>query len=317
MKKTHLLHIVILGFLVSTLGACAVLVPGETANRNGPPLGHAMFGAYVKGGVWNQEILFELETALDHEFKILHYFTNWDTPFDTEAVQDILELERIPLITWQATGKPLAAISEGRYDNYLYDWAKSVREIQAEVYIRIFPEMNGNWTTWHGNPKELVAAWQHIVNVFEVEGATNVRWVWSPNVTDEPATEANRMELYYPGARYVDVLALDGYNWGTTRPYTAWKPFEEIFRTPYERVTALGRQPLWLAEVASTEYGGDKAEWINAMLSNTAFPRINAVIWFNENKETDWRIESSRQSLSAFRDWHDDTPTVSTLLASR
>jgi mannan endo-1,4-beta-mannosidase len=314
MKKTHLLQIVILSSLVFTLGGCALL-PRDSSVK-GPPLGSAMFGAYVKGGVWNKEILFELETKLDHEFKILHWFTNWDTPFEGDMVRRILELERIPLITWQATSKPLTAISEGHYDSYLRSWAKGVREVQGDIYIRLFPEMNGNWTTWHGDPTRLVAAWQHIVKVFDKEGATNVRWVWSPNVTDEPATEANRMELYYPGASYVDVLALDGYNWGTTRPHTAWKPFEEIFRTPYERVTALGHQPLWLAEVASTEHGGNKAEWINDMLSSTAFPRINAVIWFNENKETDWRIESSHQSLTAFRDWFNNTPTASVLLAS-
>jgi hypothetical protein len=32
----------------------------------------------------------------------------------------------------------------------------------------------------------------------------------------------------------------------------------------------------------------------------TVFPAIRAVIWFNENKETDWRIESSRTAQAAF-----------------
>jgi mannan endo-1,4-beta-mannosidase len=123
------------------------------------------------------------------------------------------------------------------------------------------------------------------------------------------------MELYYPGERYVDILALDGYNWGTTRPYTAWKDFEAIFQDPYERITALGNQRVWLAEIASTEQGGDKGEWVKGMLSSTAFARIDALVWFNENKETDWRIESSHDSLSAFREWFaDDTRT--TILAS-
>jgi mannan endo-1,4-beta-mannosidase len=317
MKKINLFQLIMISLFVSTLGACAVISPGQTSTHNGPPLGQAMFGAYVKGGVWNQEILLDLETTLDHEFKILHWFTNWDTEFESTIVESILELDRIPLVTWQATGKPLSAIGEGRYDSYLRGWAKGVRDVKGEVYIRIFPEMNGNWTTWHGNPKQLVAAWQHIVKVFDQEGATNARWVWSPNVTDEPATEENQMELYYPGGSYVDVLALDGYNWGTTRPYTAWKPFEAIFQTPYERVTALGNQPLWLAEIASTEHGGDKALWIHDMLNSTSFPRINAVVWFNENKETDWRIESSQQSLTAFREWFNEAPPASTLLASQ
>jgi mannan endo-1,4-beta-mannosidase len=318
MKKTHFFQWMIMSALVSTLGACSFLESAPTkTSGNGQPLGAAMFGAYIKGAVWNKEILLDLETTLEHEFKILHWFTNWDTPFEGTMVERILELNRIPLVTWQATGKPLSAISEGRYDSYLRGWAKGVRDVKGEVYIRLFPEMNGNWTTWSGNPKQLVAAWQHIVTLFRQEGATNARWVWSPNVTDEPATEANRMENYYPGERYVDVLALDGYNWGTTRSYTAWKPFEDIFETPYQRVTALGKQPVWLAEVASTEHGGDKATWINEMLNSTAFPRVKTVVWFNENKETDWRIESSQQSLTAFREWFNETPTPSALLASQ
>jgi mannan endo-1,4-beta-mannosidase len=319
MNKICLFQFTIISVFVSLLGACSMLepVPTKTSTGNGQALGTAMFGAYIKGAVWNKDILLELETSLDHEFKILHWFTNWDTPFEGTMVKRILELNRIPLITWQATGKPLSAISEGRYDTYLRGWAKGVRDIQGEVYIRLFPEMNGNWTSWNGNPKQLVAAWQHIVTLFRQEGATNARWVWSPNVTDEPSIEANRMELYYPGASYVDVLALDGYNWGTTRIYTTWKRFEDIFQTPYERVTALGKQQVWLAEIASTEHGGDKATWINDMLDSTAFPRINAVVWFNENKETDWRIESSQQSLSAFREWFNEAPTTSSLLASR
>jgi mannan endo-1,4-beta-mannosidase len=318
MKKMYIFQLMIVSMLVSLLGACSMLGPAPTkTSGNGQPLGAAMFGAYIKGAVWNKEILLDLETTLEHEFKILHWFTNWDTPFEGTMVERILELNRIPLVTWQATGKPLSAIREGRYDSYLRGWAKGVRNVKGEVYIRLFPEMNGNWTSWNGNPTQLVAAWQHIVTLFRQEGATNARWVWSPNVTDEPATEANRMENYYPGERYVDVLALDGYNWGTTRSYTAWKPFEDIFETPYQRVTALGKQPVWLAEVASTEHGGDKATWINEMLNSTAFPRVKTVVWFNENKETDWRIESSQQSLTAFREWFNETPTPSALLASQ
>jgi Glycosyl hydrolase family 26 len=322
MKQSHLFQFIMISALVFTLAACSgseslPTTPSTPSKGNEPPLGTAMFGAYIKGAVWNKEILFDLETSLEHEFKILHWFTNWDTPFEGTLVERILELERIPLITWQATNKPLPDISAGRYDSYLRTWAKGVGDVQGEVYIRLFPEMNGNWTSWNGNPEQLVAAWQHIVTLFRQEGATNARWVWSPNAKDEPATANNRMENYYPGEGYVDVLALDGYNWGTTRTYTAWKTFEDIFETPYARVTALGKQPVWLAEIASTEHGGDKATWINEMLNSTAFPRINAVVWFNENKETDWRIESSQQSLLAFRDWFDDTPTPSALLASR
>jgi hypothetical protein len=302
------------------LTACSEFtsVPHNTPAQNGTgtPIGDAHFGVYIKGAAWNKTLLFDLEKSVGHEFRIIHWFTNWDAPFEGDLVKRVHGLDRLPLITWQSTNKPLSEISAGRYDAYLRTWAKGVREVGGEVYIRLFPEMNGNWTQWHGNPTQLVSAWQHVVKLFRAEGATNARWVWTPNVTDEPHTDDNRMELYYPGSSYVDVLGLDGYNWGTTRPYTAWKSFETIFQTPYDRITALGNQPVWLAEIASTEQGGDKAQWVNEMLSSAAFPRIEAVVWFNENKETDWRIESSPNSLTAFRTWFDSKEQPA-LVASR
>jgi endoglucanase len=32
------------------------------------------------------------------------------------------------------------------------------------------------------------------------------------------------------------------------------------------------------------------------------FPRIRAVIWFHARKEADWRVNSSPEALSAFRE---------------
>jgi endoglucanase len=59
-----------------------------------------------------------------------------------------------------------------------------------------------------------------------------------------------------------------------------------------------------IAEVASSEPGGSKAQWITDAYSNVIpnqFPQIKAVIWFNEAKEADWRVDSSASSLRSFR----------------
>jgi hypothetical protein len=323
LHSNTLLKDFILSALVLTLAACTELstVPPSPspiqneARGTTEPLGNAMFGAYIKGAAWNKELLFDLEQAVDHEFKIIHWFTSWDMPFETALVNRVLDLGRIPMITWQSRNQSTTDIAAGIHDSYIRTWAKAVKSISGEVYLRPFPEMNGNWTPWHGNPTALVAAWQRVVDIFREEGATNAKWVWAPNVRDEPATLDNRMELYYPGSSYVDILALDGYNWGTTRSYTAWKEFDTIFQDAYNRVGKLGKQPVWVAEVASTEHGGDKGEWVNNMLASTSFPRIEALVWFNEDKETDWRIESSSDSLQAFRSWFTEDEEVT--VASR
>jgi len=60
-----------------------------------------------------------------------------------------------------------------------------------------------------------------------------------------------------------------------------------------------------IAEVASTESGGDKAAWIRKAFFEqipNRFPRIRAVVWFHADKENDWRVNSSDSSLRAYRE---------------
>jgi beta-mannanase len=135
-------------------------------------------------------------------------------------------------------------------------------------------------------------------DVFEREGAASVRWVWSPNSTDVPA--GNHFESYYPGSEYVDVLGLSGFNWGNTRPWSRWQPFTEIFSGAYRRICALGSQPVWFTELGCAP-GGRKARWVTEMLAAIPrFPRLAAIIWFNQVKETDWRATHPAEVASSF-----------------
>ncbi|MFM8594012.1 MAG: endoglucanase, partial [Chloroflexota bacterium] len=63
---------------------------------------------------------------------------------------------------------------------------------------------------------------------------------------------------------------------------------------------------------------GSKPTWItDAMLDAIplAFPQVRAMVWFDEDKECDWRVNSSPSSLDAFssalvnRYWHGDALT--------
>jgi hypothetical protein len=67
-------------------------------------------------------------------------------------------------------------------------------------------------------------------------------------------------------------------------------------------LTALTQKPLYIGEVASAEDGGNKASWITNMFAVLkASPAIKGFVWFDHDKETDWRINSSTASLAAFR----------------
>ena len=266
------------------------------------PVGTLAFGAYTHGAVWHgMEPILTLEAQLGRTLDIVHWFTNWDAPYQPHMVAAVLEGGRRPLISWEPTHRTVASIAAGEHDAYLREWARGVRTTAELVYVRPFPEMNGDWTPWSGDPEALRAAWRRMAAIFDAEGARNVRWVFSPNVTDSPRTHANRMEAYYPGSDVVDVLALDAYNWGTTRPWSQWVSFEDLFRGGYARITQLGPQPVWFAEMASASQGGDKAAWVASMFASTAFPRLEALVWFDENKEADWRAAADPAVLDAFR----------------
>jgi len=77
-----------------------------------------------------------------------------------------------------------------------------------------------------------------------------------------------------------------------------------LFATTYQRVTALApTKPFMIGEFASSEVGGNKAAWITDAASRmqAAYPQLRAFVWFNYNKETDWRVESSPASVAAFK----------------
>jgi len=141
--------------------------------------------------------------------------------------------------------------------------------------------MNGSWYPWglgvNGNTAaQYITMWRKVVTAFRMAGASNVRWVWCPNV--DQAT----MAQFYPGDDYVDWIALDGYNKGAVNGNT-WITFQNMLISSYNQICAITTKPLMIAETASNETGGDKPQWIRDMFAMipTAFPRIRAVIWYD------------------------------------
>jgi beta-mannanase len=190
------------------------------------------------------------------------------------------------------------------------------------VVINFGHEMNGTWYPWCGlkngdaqttgygdptrpdGPERYVDAFRHVRNLFNAVGANNVIWAWSPNEGNPVGEAWNDVENYYPGAEYVEWLGMTGYNWGAARPWSQWRSFDAIFGDLYRRLVALAPdKPIIIAEFASSESGGDKSQWVTDAFRRIkeAYPLIKAFVWFDIVKETDWAIDSSSESLEAFR----------------
>ena len=278
-------------------GGSALLVPSQGV----------LLGAFVGTGT-----LSSFESTLGRRVSINHTFVGWTDDYTT-MLPGLAAGGRIPLVTWEAwensVGAPLADIIGGTYDAMITARAKAARDFGQRFFLRWGHEMNGNWYPWDGSHNganmaatmTFVSAYRHIHDLFVAAGATNVVWIFCPNVDSVPSDSWNQWQNYYPGDSYVDWMGLDGYNWGTVQSTSTWQAFSTIVGRIYPGLAAKNK-PIIIPETASTELGGDKAAWITAILPalQTSFPGIRAFAWFQMNKETDWRIDSSPAAQAAF-----------------
>jgi len=278
-------------------GAGSTLVPASGIS----------FGSFVGAGTVS-----DLETLLGRKLAINHNYFAWTDSFSAQMTQDFAA-NRVPLVTWEAwkdsVGASLDEIASGGYDALIHQNAAAVKAFGKPFFLRWGHEMNGNWYPWSGSSNggatggagKYIAAYQHIHDLFVADGATNAQWVFCPNVDSVPGDAWNAWTNYYPGDAYVDWTCADGYNWGTSMTGQTWQSFQTIFSRIYPGLAAKNK-PIIIAETASTEMGGDKGAWIAAMLPalKTTFPSVKALVWFDVNKETDWRVNSSPGAQSAF-----------------
>jgi hypothetical protein len=244
---------------------------------------------------------------------IVGSYRDWTIPLvNSSQLDGVISRGAVPQVTWEpwdasgsasAPGYALSTIADGSHDAYIRASAQAAAAYGKPFQLRFAPEMNGSWAPWEGSlngntPQLYVAAWRHVVTIFRAANATNVEWVWAPN-NGPTSTIAS----YYPGDDYVDFIGLDGYNWGSG--LGEWQTFTQVFGPSYAIVAALSStKPIEITETAAAEAGGSKASWITSAFLNeipASFPRVVAVIWFDENKETDWRIDSSPTTLLAYQ----------------
>jgi mannan endo-1,4-beta-mannosidase len=258
---------------------------------------------------------------------ILHWEQRWqidgqDNPFSAQLMDGVRQYGAYTLLDWLSeddsapipdSNRPqfsLSHILDGTFDGFIHQWASDAKAWGHPFFLRFDYEMNGDWLAWseqaNGNQAgQYVQAWRHVHDIFTRVGAGNVTWVWCPNVLIPPETTTPLQSLY-PGDAYVDWTCMDGYNWGTNPARNgSWQTFGQIFHATYVQLLQIApHKPIMIAEVASSEDGGSKADWITDALTNQIprnYPAIRAFVWFNVNRDgMDWVIETSPASQAAF-----------------
>jgi beta-mannanase len=193
---------------------------------------------------------------------------------------------------------------------------RAARSTDQPVLLRIFHEMNGAWFAWglsyqdasggHPNSDDSYkAAWTKVHDAFTERCGNSVRFVWAINHYSV-GPGASFMGPY-PGDDQVDLVAIDGYNWGANAAW-GWQSFNTIFGEAYCALASGTTKPILIAEIASTEKGGDKAAWIADMYAGIAArERVRGFVWFHDAKfeaeihgAMDWPVDSSTAALQAY-----------------
>lgn len=273
--------------------------------------------------VLHPEALKYLETTIGKKVAIAHYYRGWEELAKSQVVDELNVISANgwrPMISTNPyffdkcvpSGQDLyKTIASGNCDSFMHSVARNLKSFGKPLFLRFAWEMNIDSIEWGisrvgSTPAEFIAAWRRLHDIVKSDGATNISWVFSPNVKDGKSISYKAL---YPGDVYVDWLGLDGYNWGTTQTWSSWQSFNQVFVPSYSEITKIAPQkPLMIAEVNSTNIGGNKADWYSDMLEHQLpqnFPKVKAVVFYNEDRSSqenvNWLIDITTQSLSAFK----------------
>ena len=298
--------------LIAVIAAVVFYRPGAPDEtpldaRNGGCLVGAFLGdAPRRSDIWT----FQKDYGKKPYFVMI--FVDWENYPDPGVINDILNESCRPIVTWEPwtaySKRPtdIDNILEGGYDDYIRDFARKVDAFPGKILLRFAHEMNGDWYPWSGariGAEKYKEMYRYVKDIFDDERVDTAGWVFSINWEDVPPIAANDMMNYYPGDDYVDYVGIDGYNWGTTQPWSRWMSFYEIFGGIYRRVVNEIGKPVIITEFSSASEGGDKAEWIReAMDQIKRWDMVKGFVLFNVLKETDWTFPANEKSGRQLRE---------------
>lgn len=244
------------------------------------------------------------EARIEVRPAIVGTFADWahSPDFPRELAARVNARGAVPLIAWEPWDSwrgggdqpayALARIADGDHDALLDHWAAQVAAYRRPVMFRFAAGMNAGRLPWstgvNGNARgDYVAAWRHVRERFRRAG--NAIWIWTAGVYRDDAAPLDEL---FPGE--VDWVAVDGYNRDGT-------PYGELFGPTLRELGRLApRRPVMIAETGCAP-GPGKAAWITDTLQAARADAVDAVVWFEFDKGTDWRLSATAAAAGAAR----------------
>lgn len=326
-----------LGLAAAALGVAAVsAVPVVGPAAAAPPASPVLLGVYYGNQGWAMKDVRALEAWQQKRNAVVELFTSWNGSRKTldnlfgQQLPNVWNSGNVPLVTWEPfTGASTPAdvevrIARGDHDGYVRTWAARLAAFLAgadgrlgtpddrRAYLRLAHEPNGDWYPWGaaagGNsPADHVAMWRRVHGLVAATGLgpAQLQWMWAVNSDDVGGHPA---EAFWPGDAFVDWVAVDGYNWGASQSWSTWRSPGSTFGAMVARLRALAPgKPLAVTETASTSATATgsalaaKGAWVADLYAWLPANGVRMVVWFDEDKETDWAVFGGSGGDETFR----------------
>ena len=201
--------------------------------------------------------------------------------------------------TWSPGTSPWPPSAAGHSDRYLRRFAAAVRHYGGHVIISFAPEADGRWYPWgwrHADPARWVAAWRHVVTVFRQAGAINVTWLW---VMSGDNRVIGHLRDWWPGARYVDWIGVDGYY------FTRASTFKTVIGNTVRSIRKFTHKPVLISEVGIGPRAGQAAK-LPGLFTGIRRNHLLGLVYFDVEQHQglyhqDWRLDDNPAAVAAFR----------------
>jgi Glycosyl hydrolase family 26 len=242
--------------------------------------------------------------------------------FAVNAARNACRSGMLPMLTWESwntqdagrhgtrVSQPAFApirIIRGHYDAYIRATAERIKSLGCPIALRLDQEVNSYWYPWaintagmHNSAHLYVRMWRHVWRIFHAVHATNVLWVWSPNIQSRTHRGLPSLAKSYPGHRYVGWVGIDGYFFD--RPH---ETFHDLFGATIAQLRHVAPHKPWIIAEAGVGAGPSKPRQIRELFAAVArSPRFVGVNYFDTDKpglRSDWTFTQTAASLAAYK----------------
>jgi mannan endo-1,4-beta-mannosidase len=255
-------------------------------------------GKYLGLSVSSPNLFVPTERAMGITANVVTKYYSIGDAISIQAIASLCAEHILPIIELDSDSMSVAKIANGSEDKYFTSLALQIGALQSPVGIDLNHEFNGPWFGWgfkDVTSGQFVAAWRHIVTLFRDNGASNVIWIWNPNVMSQ-GTLPN-LKPWYPGDAYVNWVGLDGYFYSSNDSYAS------VFDYTVDHIRSFTKVPMLIVETGANPTSG-RARAINSIFQGVEkMPGILGLIYFDYDKTTthNWYINNDPSALTAFK----------------